>query len=90
MRLRLFVFWSLVLGGWTNLVWGQAFEFGVYSMEDGLSVYSITEVIQDAQGFLWIGTIDGLNRYDGYNFKVYKHVPGDSSSLPQKVHQIIQ
>ena len=39
-------------------------------------------VIQDKYGFLWIATTDGLNRYDGYNFKIYKNDPGDKNSLP--------
>ena len=38
-------------------------------------------MLQDKYGFLWVGTTDGLNRYDGYKFKVYKTVPGNSSSL---------
>ncbi len=39
-------------------------------------------IYQDRFGFLWFGTVDGLNRFDGYTFKVYKNIPGDSLSLP--------
>ena len=41
----------------------------------------IRDVLQDNEGFMWIATWDGLNRYDGYEFKVYKHIDGDSTSL---------
>jgi signal transduction histidine kinase/ligand-binding sensor domain-containing protein len=47
----------------------------------GISNPMINAIMQDHQGFLWIGTWGGLNRYDGYNFKVYKSVEGDSTSL---------
>ena len=47
----------------------------------GLSHNTINTLLQDRQGFLWIGTADGLNRFDGYAFTVYRHDPGDSTSL---------
>ncbi|GAB3830997.1 hypothetical protein GCM10028895_47790 [Pontibacter rugosus] len=49
--------------------------------EDGLSCSDVTSVVQDKQGFIWVGTIDGLNRYDGYNVKTYRNDPEDSTSL---------
>jgi ligand-binding sensor domain-containing protein/serine phosphatase RsbU (regulator of sigma subunit) len=49
---------------------------------DGLSGNNVLSVCQDQYGFLWIATNDGLNRFDGYNFKVFKHEPGDTTSLP--------
>lgn len=48
---------------------------------DGLSQSTIFAAIQDKQGYLWLGTIDGLNRYDGYEFKVYVNNPTDSNSI---------
>lgn len=53
----------------------------ISGMEDGLSNNSINCFIQDKAGYIWIGTDNGLNRYDGYAFKVYKQVPGDTASL---------
>ncbi len=49
--------------------------------EDGLSQGSISCICQDNMGFIWIGTNDGLNRYDGYNVKIYRNIPGDTTSL---------
>jgi ligand-binding sensor domain-containing protein/two-component sensor histidine kinase len=51
------------------------------SMEQGLSQSNVNCILQDSKGFLWIGTKDGLNRYDGYNFRVYQNSPSDSNSL---------
>lgn len=50
-------------------------------IEQGLSNNAVTTIYQDHHGFMWIGTYDGLNRYDGYNFRVYRNVIGDSTSL---------
>jgi signal transduction histidine kinase/ligand-binding sensor domain-containing protein/ActR/RegA family two-component response regulator len=52
-----------------------------FSTKDGLSQDWVRALYQDRQGFLWIGTDDGLNRYDGYTFKVYRHDPDDSETL---------
>ncbi len=55
--------------------------FNHLTIEDGLSQSSVTCILQDKSGFMWFGTQDGLNRYDGYNFKMFKIIPDDSSSL---------
>ena len=52
------------------------------TIRDGLSQTTIRDLHQDRRGFLWIATVDGLNRYDGYEFKVYRHDPEDPTSLP--------
>lgn len=51
------------------------------TIEQGLSHNNTNCIIQDSYGFLWIGTFDGLNRYDGYEFIVYKNDTWDSTSL---------
>jgi signal transduction histidine kinase/ligand-binding sensor domain-containing protein len=56
-------------------------KFERLSREQGLSQSSVLCIRQDRQGFMWFGTNDGLNRYDGYNFAVYKHDVLDSNSL---------
>ena len=59
----------------------QNIKFEHISVEDGLSHGSVFCIIQDTQGFMWFGTEDGLNKYDGYKVTVYRHVPADSSTL---------
>ncbi len=57
----------------------QIFEH--LTTEDGLSSNKVEAVIQDREGFYWIATQNGLNRFDGTYFKIYRHNSGDSSSL---------
>ncbi|MEL6823688.1 MAG: two-component regulator propeller domain-containing protein, partial [Calditrichota bacterium] len=57
-------------------------HFDRFSLEDGLSHIKIKDVAQDADGFLWFATPDGLNRYDGYSFTRFRHEPEDLHSLP--------
>lgn len=47
-------------------------RFDHLTIEEGLSQSSVFAILQDSRGFLWFGTQDGLNRYDGYNFKIYR------------------
>ena len=49
---------------------------------DGLSNTSVISIAQDGRGFMWFGTWNGLNRYDGHEFKTYEHVPEDTTSIP--------
>lgn len=58
-------------------------EFEHFSVEQGLSHSSVYAIAQDTKGFLWFGTRNGLNRFDGYTFKVYQHDPLDSTSLSE-------
>jgi ligand-binding sensor domain-containing protein/signal transduction histidine kinase len=53
------------------------------SIEDGLSQSVVQTILQDRDGFLWFGTQDGLNRYNGYQFTIYKNEPDNPNSLTQ-------
>ncbi len=55
--------------------------FEQVSMEDGLSQVGINSILQDSTGFLWFATLDGLNRYDGYTFKIFKPVANDTTTI---------
>ena len=58
------------------------FHFQHLSTDDGLSTNEIrSPVVRDGKGFFWIGTYNGLERYDGYSFKDYRKIPGDPYSL---------
>jgi len=59
----------------------HALEFERISLEQGLSQSVVTCILQDRKGFMWFGTMDGLNKYDGYGFTVYKHDAQDDNSL---------
>lgn len=50
-------------------------------VEDGLTQNTVTAILQDRKGFMWFGTKDGLNRYDGYQFRTFRNDPADSTSL---------
>jgi ligand-binding sensor domain-containing protein len=52
-------------------------DFEKFSTEQGLSQNSIVRIFQDSRGFLWFGTFEGLNRYDGYQFKIFRNIVGD-------------
>ncbi|MDX2127508.1 MAG: two-component regulator propeller domain-containing protein [Chloroherpetonaceae bacterium] len=56
-------------------------DFSSLTSADGLSNSGVNKIIQDGTGFIWIATGDGLNRYDGYRFKVFINLPNDSTSL---------
>ncbi len=55
--------------------------FSHYSTSNGLSSGAIGAIIRDHEGYIWVGTWDGLNRFDGHNFTTFKSKPGDSNIL---------
>jgi ligand-binding sensor domain-containing protein/signal transduction histidine kinase/CheY-like chemotaxis protein/AraC-like DNA-binding protein len=56
-------------------------SFKHYSINDGLSQNAVLNILQDRDDFIWIGTEDGLNKFDGYDFTIYKHISKDKTSL---------
>jgi ligand-binding sensor domain-containing protein/serine phosphatase RsbU (regulator of sigma subunit) len=60
-------------------------RFRHYTTEDGLSQNSAYAIVQDQQGFMWFGTSDGLCRYDGYHFTIFRPDPTDSSTISNNV-----
>jgi len=71
-----------ILFAWAT-VWAQPnkYQFSQLHISSGLSHNQINSILKDRQGFMWFGTLSGLNRYDGYNFKVFKHTANDSTSI---------
>ncbi|MDO8897758.1 MAG: two-component regulator propeller domain-containing protein, partial [Bacteroidales bacterium] len=59
----------------------QNLNFKHLTIDDGLSQNAVFAILQDSKGFMWFGTKDGLNRYDGYNFMIFQHNPFDSTTL---------
>ncbi len=82
MRLLIPVF-LFILFGWSYVVSAQinTIKFEHYTANEGLSQSTVKCIQQDTLGFMWFGTINGLNRFDGLNFISYHFSPQDSSSL---------
>jgi ligand-binding sensor domain-containing protein/serine phosphatase RsbU (regulator of sigma subunit) len=59
----------------------QDYKFNQISSENGLSQTTVNCIMQDRMGFMWFGTQEGLNRYDGFNIRIFKRDPKDSNSL---------
>lgn len=59
--------------------------FSRLTTENGLSSSFVNAIRQDPDGFLWVATTDGLNRFDGYSFRVYRRLDGDPGSLSSNV-----
>jgi ligand-binding sensor domain-containing protein/serine phosphatase RsbU (regulator of sigma subunit) len=59
----------------------QDYKFAHIGVEQGLSQSVVNCILQDSKGFMWFGTQEGLNRYDGYNFKVFKRDPQNPNSI---------
>lgn len=70
----------LLLTSW--MVVAQSYQFKHLEVSDGLSNNSVNTICKDRDGFMWFGTATGLNRYDGYTFKIYQHAENDPGSLP--------
>jgi class 3 adenylate cyclase/ligand-binding sensor domain-containing protein len=59
--------------------------FTALTINDGLSQGMVQAILQDRYGFMWFGTKDGLNRYDGYTFTVFRHEPADSTTVRESM-----
>ncbi len=86
-RCALNLVYSFLFGLIVNTVcMGQAeletkFQFHHLTPDDGLSQVSVSALIKDYRGYIWLGTQDGLNRYDGNTFTVFRHNPSDSTTI---------
>jgi len=78
---RMLLFILVLAAGIRASSQGQTIRFDHLSTEQGLSQSNVTCILRDSRGFMWFGTRDGLNRYDGYGFKLYKKIAGDPASL---------
>ena len=77
----IFVFWLAPLVLTLTARSQEGMRFQHLTVSDGLSQGSVVCILQDHQGFMWFGTQDGLNRFNGYETTVFKHVPADSATL---------
>ncbi|NKI27525.1 response regulator [Arenibacter sp. 6A1] len=79
MKSKLFHFFCLLFLSYGLL--GQSNRFINLDREDGLVSNFVRAIFQDAYGYMWFGTDNGLNRYDGIQMETYQHVPEDERSL---------
>lgn len=81
MRLRKYFLLLLMTGKILSAKSQEDINFTSLTIKDGLSSNTVTSILKDRYGFMWFGTEDGLNKFDGTNFKVYRYKPNDLSSL---------
>lgn len=63
----------------------DSLTFSHISIKDGLSQSTVLSACQDTKGQMWFATRDGLNRYDGYSFTIYRHNAGDERSISDNI-----
>jgi signal transduction histidine kinase/ligand-binding sensor domain-containing protein/DNA-binding response OmpR family regulator len=78
---RLLLFFFLFICCHVAFSQKQYFKFKHLDIDAGLSQNEILCILQDSRGFMWFGTRDGLNKYDGYNFTIYKNIASDKNSI---------
>jgi signal transduction histidine kinase/ligand-binding sensor domain-containing protein/DNA-binding response OmpR family regulator len=75
----------------SNIFANSQLQFEHFTIENGLSNNSVRTIIQDKKGFLWFATLNGLNRYDGKNIRVFTSEPGNLKSLSNnRVHSLVE
>jgi len=57
------------------------YKFSKIDISNGLSNNRVNAIFKDTRGFMWFGTMSGLNRYDGYSVKIFRHNPSDTTSI---------
>lgn len=80
---HLLIWFTFVLPTWGLNAQTTHPRFESIGLNEGLSQSSVFCIFQDRTGYMWFGTGDGLNRYDGYSIQVYRHEPFNPKSLPQ-------
>lgn len=81
---RYFLYLFLVLSNIIYTIQGENLTYDYFNhlgIEDGLSQLSVLDIFQDSDGYLWLGTRNGINQYNGYEFKVYRNEVSDSTTL---------
>lgn len=79
----------LLLSNFTAEAQKPRVKFEKLSVEEGLSQSSIIAMLRDSRGFMWFATLDGLNRYDGYEIKVYWNSPSQSNALSDNITPVL-
>ena len=86
---KLFIALLISAGSLTVFSQSPGIRFNRITINQGLSLSSVYCIHQDNKGFLWFGTEDGLNKFDGKNFRIFRNIPGDTNSISYKWTEII-
>jgi signal transduction histidine kinase/ligand-binding sensor domain-containing protein/DNA-binding response OmpR family regulator len=78
---KIFLAFLLFISVFIANLFSQSLNFNNLSVKNGLSNNKVVAILQDKSGFLWFATEDGLNRFDGYEFKIYRNNPHDTNSI---------
>ncbi|WP_184549414.1 hybrid sensor histidine kinase/response regulator transcription factor [Mucilaginibacter sp. FT3.2] len=82
MRVKLYIVVSVLFFVYTNnFAQNSQYQFSRLNISNGLSHNKVSCIFKDPKGFMWFGTASGLNRYDGYTFKVFKHDVNNKNSV---------
>lgn len=88
---RRFFFFGLILAVFASASGQPKCKVEFYTTEQGLSHQAVTSILKDQEGFMWFGSWDGINRFDGHSFVAYKSSPGDMSQLGNdRIDQIVE
>jgi len=83
------IFCLIFLSSSLSIAQKKDIQFSHLTSQDGLASNSVFSIVQDNKGFLWFGTYNGLNRYDGYKLTLYETIEGDTTSISgNKIHAI--
>lgn len=78
---QLFIYLTIIMAMLPLCIVAESYKITHYDDHNGMSQWHLTRILQDRRGFLWFATWNGLNRYDGYDFAVFKSQPGDGNNL---------
>ena len=78
---RVFLVFILFINIFSAIARESNYKFLHLDISQGLSHNQIHGILKDSRGFMWFGTMSGLNRFDGYDFKIFRHNPDDSTSI---------
>ncbi|WP_183579772.1 two-component regulator propeller domain-containing protein [Mucilaginibacter sp. X5P1] len=82
MRIRFYILLTIIFFACINtFAQSSQYQFSQLDISNGLSHNQVNCIYKDSEGFMWFGTASGLNRYDGYTFKVFKHDADNKNSL---------
>ncbi|WP_419698573.1 two-component regulator propeller domain-containing protein [Mucilaginibacter sp. NFX135] len=84
MRVKVYIVVSVLFFAYTNnFAQNRQYQFSRLNISNGLSHNQVNCIFKDRKGFMWFGTASGLNRYDGYTFKVFKHDVNNENSISE-------